>query len=83
VPQLEVWAFGAPAKRVAKPYSDLDLVLMTAHALPLDRMAAIAEAFATSHLPIKVDLVDWATTSEVFRNIIQQDRVLVQKAGRV
>lgn len=29
VPGLEVWAFGSRARRAAKPYSDLDLALMT------------------------------------------------------
>jgi hypothetical protein len=65
------------------PYSDLELVLMTVQPLPLDRMAASAVAFATPDLPIRVDLVDWATICEVFRSIIQQDRVLVQRAGQV
>ena len=38
---------------------------------------ALAEAFAESDLPWKVDIVDWATTSESFRKIIQQHRVVV------
>jgi type I restriction enzyme S subunit len=83
VPQLEVWAFGSRAKRAAKAYSDLDLMLMTEQPLPIDHMAAIADAFATSDLPFRVDLVDWASISEGFRKIIQQDRVLVQGAGQV
>ena len=40
---------------------------------PLDfrHLAALKEAFAESNLPFRVDVLDWATTSEVFRGIIE------------
>lgn len=44
-------------------------------------MAAIADAFATSDLPIRVDVVDCASTSAAFRKIIERDRVVVQTAA--
>jgi type I restriction enzyme S subunit len=34
VPGYEVWAFGSRAKWTAKPYSDLDLVIISDRALP-------------------------------------------------
>lgn len=80
VPAIEVWAFGSRAKHTAKLYSDLDLALITRQPLSLDQLAAITDAFATSDLPIRVDVVDWASTSEVFRKRIAQDKVVVQKA---
>jgi type I restriction enzyme S subunit len=43
---------------------------------------ALADAFAESDLPWKVDVVDWATTSESFRKIIERDKVVVQPAGK-
>ena len=81
VPEVEVWAFGSRAKWSAKPYSDLDLALISDHPLSLDVIAALADDFSESELPWKVDLVDWATTSESFKNIIERERVVVQKAG--
>lgn len=81
VPALEVWAFGSRARRTAKPYSDLDLALVTRQPLTLEQMAAITDAFATSDLPIRVDVVDWASTSETFRKIIERDRVVLRKAA--
>jgi predicted nucleotidyltransferase len=81
VPGLEVWAFGSRARRAAKPYSDLDLALMTRQPLSLVQLAAITDAFETSDLPIRVDVVDWAATSEAFRRIIERDRVVVQLAA--
>lgn len=84
VPQYEVWAFGSRAKWSAKEYSDLDLAVVTDKPLGLSTSAALADDFSESDLPWKVDLVDWATTSESFRKIIERDRVVVQKvqAGR-
>jgi type I restriction enzyme S subunit len=80
VPQLEVWAFGSRVKHTAKPFSDLDLALITRQPLSLEQLAAITDAFATSDLPIRVDVVDWASTSQAFRQIIAQDKVVVQSA---
>lgn len=78
VPGREVWAFGSRARRGAKPYSDLDLAVLGDAPLSLGEQAALSEAFAESDLPWKVDVVDWATTSESFRRIIERDRVVLQ-----
>jgi type I restriction enzyme S subunit len=56
------------------------LALITQQPLSLDQLAAITDAFATSDLPIRVDVVDWACTSDAFRKLIEQDRVVVQTA---
>lgn len=81
VPQYEVWAFGSRAKGTAREYSDLDLAIITDHPLGLSMSAAISDDFVESDLPIKVDVVDWATTSEAFRRIIESDKVVVQNKG--
>jgi len=78
VPQYPVWAFGSRAKWNAKPYSDLDLAIITDHPLPLSTLAALADGFSESNLPWRVDIVDWATTSTSFREVIAQDNVVVQ-----
>lgn len=78
VPQHEVWAFGSRAKWTAKEYSDLDLAIINHQPLGLSLSASIANDFAESDLPIKVDVVDWAATSEAFRRIIEQNKVVVQ-----
>lgn len=81
VPQYDVWAFGSRAKGQAKEYSDLDLAIITDQPLSLDAGAALAEDFSESDLPWKVDVVDWAATSETFRSLIAQHKVVVQKAS--
>ncbi|MGF1643189.1 MAG: nucleotidyltransferase family protein [Thiotrichales bacterium] len=83
VPEYEVWAFGSRAKWTAKPYSDLDLVVITEKPLSLSVSAALADDFSESDLPWKVDVVDWATVSASFRNIIERDKVVVQKRGHL
>ena len=74
----EVWAFGSRAKGTAKPYSDLDLAIITTEPLSLGQGAMLADAFADSELPWRVDIVDWATTNPAFRRIIERDRLVVQ-----
>lgn len=82
VPQYTVWAFGSRARGKAKKFSDLDLAILTDEPLPLAALAALAEDFADSDLPFKVDVVDWARTDEAFRKIIERDKVVVQR-GRL
>ena len=81
VPECEVRAFGSRVSGGAKPYSDLDLVLLGPARLPLDRLAALREAFAESELPIRVDLVDWHALSEAFRTIIAANCEVIQQAA--
>jgi type I restriction enzyme S subunit len=78
VPGHEVWAFGSRVKGTTKPYSDLDLAIITDQPLPLVISAALSEDFSESDLPWRVDVVDWATTSDSFRKIIERDKVVVQ-----
>lgn len=85
VPQFEVWAFGSRVKgnrwaNQVKPFSDLDLCIITDHPLTLEELTAITDDFSDSDLPWKVDIVDWATTSEHFRKIIEANKAILQTA---
>ncbi|MCD6045778.1 MAG: hypothetical protein K0R48_941 [Gammaproteobacteria bacterium] len=80
VPQYEIWAFGSRVKMTARPYSDLDLAIITSQPLPLMISAALNEAFSESDLPWKVDIVDWANTTPSFRKLIEQEKVILQTA---
>jgi type I restriction enzyme, S subunit len=77
VPQFEVWAFGSRTTGKAKPYSDLDLAIITSQPLDWRTSAALADDFSESDLPFKVDVIDWAVTSMAFRKIIEKDKVVL------
>lgn len=81
VPEYEVWAFGSRVRGDARKYSDLDLAVLTEAPLSLSRMADLRAAFDESGLVFKVDVVDWATTSDSFRKIIESQRIVLQEAG--
>lgn len=72
VPEYPIWVFGSRIKGTAKPFSDLDLAVITDKPLSLHKHAELIEAFSESDLPWKVDVVDWAVTSEQFKAIIQK-----------
>ena len=79
VPDLEVRAFGSRVSVAwtARETSDLDLALMTTEPLDLLRVAEMRDAFDESDLPFRVDLVDWAATSENFRKVIEREYVTI------
>ena len=78
VPDRRVLAFGSRAAWTAKAYSDLDLAILSDEPLSLEAASALAEGFGESDLPFKVDLVDWASIDETFRDIIRRNGVAVQ-----
>lgn len=78
VPGYEVWAFGSRVKGKAKKYSDLDLAVISEEPLPIATMAELRQALDESDLTIKVDVVDWASTTASFRRIIEESKVVVQ-----
>ena len=79
VPQRIVWAFGSRVKGTAKPYSDLDLAVVGDTPLSWMELAGLADDFSNSDLPWKVDIVDWANTSEEFRKVILARKIEIQR----
>lgn len=79
VPNYPVWVFGSRIKGTAKPFSDLDLAIITPKPLSLSLHAELVEAFSESDLSWKVDIVDWAATTDAFRTIIQQQYEIFEK----
>lgn len=77
LPEYAIWAFGSRVRGGAKKFSDLDLVVVTTEPLSLEKLADVEEAFDQSDLPFKVDIVDWASTTEAFRNIINECKVVL------
>lgn len=74
----EVWAFGSRATHTEKPYSDLDLAVVSDTGLSLSLLAAIEHDFSESDLPFKVDVVDSAAISSAFRESIKSHGMRIQ-----
>lgn len=81
VPGSEVWAFGSRAKGKARPYSDLDLMLVEKEPLSFSALAELKESFLESGLPYKVDVLEWASTAPAFRKIIEAEKILLLAAA--
>ncbi len=81
VPACEVRAFGSRAIWNARDYSDLDLAVIGEGPLPRGALARLKEAFEESRLPMRVDVVDWHSIADGFREAIESDCVVVQEAA--
>ena len=80
IPTYEVRAYGSRVKWTAEDYSDLDLVVVGSKPLNLRQRGRLTEAFEESNLPIRVDVLDWHSISEGFRQGILKEYVVIQKA---
>ena len=72
VPRCAVWVFGSRSGVCAKPYSDLDVVLVSDEPLSPVTLAELTDDFAESDLPFKVDVLEWSALSPEFRRIAEQ-----------
>ena len=80
VPDCEVRAFGSRAKWEGQDYSDLDLAVVCENAANGCAIERLKEALENSDLPIRVDVLDWHTIAEDFRQAIESDCVVLQQA---
>lgn len=80
VPGYEVRGFGSRATWNAKDHSDLDLAVVGDESLLSRTLARLKEAFEESRLPMRVDVIDWNTIADDFRELIAPDTVVVQEA---
>ena len=80
LPQAEVWAYGSRVTGACHEASDLDLVARNPGALeqPLDEFFEFKELLVESHIPILIDLVDWARIPQKMRAEIERDYVVVR-----
>ena len=75
IPKRHVVVFGSRVTKTFKPHSDLDLCILGKTPLSFEQLANLRESFSESDLPIRVDLVDWATITPEFRAIIEKNSI--------
>ena len=81
VPGCEIKAFGSRATWTATDYSDLDLLVLGQSEVAGATLSRLNEAFEESDLPMRVDVVDWHSTSPAFRKLIEPSCVRLPMAA--
>ena len=77
-PECAVWAYGSRVEGNPKKHSDLDLVIIGGGLLPWNHLAKLEYELAESDLPFRVDICDWHTKNDLFRERIRRRHVVVQ-----
>ena len=72
VPACEVRAYGSRVTGRALRYSDLDLAIAGKAPLAPEVLDALREDFSSSDIPILVEISDWQTLSNEFREEIEK-----------
>jgi len=82
LPTATCYVFGSRVKGTAQPYSDVDILVKSAEAIPLSVLSKLNEAFDENYLPFKVDIVDWNRITPEFQKVIQSEWVALEAARR-
>lgn len=76
LPDRRVLAFGSRATgNRLKPHSDLDLCVMGPTPVPPHLFDTLRDAFSSSDLPIRVDIIDWATAPAFLRKAVEEQGI--------
>jgi len=73
VPDCKVKAFGSRIDGTFKENSDLDLAVVGESKLGFSKMGELKLSFEESDLPFRVDVLDYSSISQNFRNIIDSN----------
>jgi predicted nucleotidyltransferase len=77
LPNAKVWAFGSRISGNARPWSDLDIVVFP-DAGAGRQVSDLREALDESSLPFRVDVLDWGTLPDSFRQNIRQNYAVLR-----
>lgn len=75
VPSARVAVFGSRATGRARPFSDVDLLILEPSPLPWAQRLALLDALEASDLPFRVDVVEAATVPDAMRERILAEAV--------
>jgi nucleotidyltransferase substrate binding protein (TIGR01987 family) len=63
--------------------ADIGIAVDAGRPMALDEQAVLSEAFSASSLPYRVDIVDWTTLDQSFRETVAVQRLLLNSADEV
>lgn len=79
VPNQTVLAYGSRTKGTSHEGSDLDLVIVSdKDAITQKQLSALRDAFSESNLPILIDVLDWNTLPDEFKQEIDKEHIVLQ-----
>jgi len=64
----KAFIFGSRAQGTSRQYSDIDLGILGKTKLPTSKIAHIKNDLEDSNLPYRVDLIDFTTVTNKFKN---------------
>ena len=76
---VKVWVYGSRAKWTTLDSSDLDLALESKNKIDDNIISGLKRDFEESNLPYEVDVVDINTVQLFFRDVINKDKVLLDR----
>lgn len=82
IPHETVWLFGSRVTEKIKPYSDIDLVIVSKKPISYDILTPLTFAFEESDLPYKVDILDWCMLDDDFKKIIMEKYEVIQQGKK-
>lgn len=68
LPNANVRAFGSRVTGAARPFSDLDLLILKPERLTMEQRVNLADAFEASSLPFLVDVVEYSAAPAAWRD---------------
>ena len=77
--KIQVWVFGSRSTFKARKGSDLDLAITSDQAIDTCQLAQLKQAFCEARLPFRVDLMDMSCVSELFKAVIEKEKVLFER----
>ena len=72
VPKCTIRLFGSRVNGNAKPYSDLDIAIISNDKLDLQILGDLKEELEESNIPFRIDIIDWHRISKSFQEIINK-----------
>ena len=76
IPDAEIWAFGSRVNKQNHETSDLDLVIHQKNTAS-DAFVKFKESILDSNIPILIDVLDWTSIPESFKDEIQKSHVVI------
>jgi predicted nucleotidyltransferase len=83
LPDANVYAFGSRiAEAEPNPEADLDLAVITGHAISSERMITIEQSLAEAGLPFAVDVFDYEKLTSKLKNLIEEKYISIRKTKK-